>query len=326
MLRNSVRVMIVALGLLTVSGEASGQGGLPRLVRWSMPSLDSLGPEKGDAVMAISPSGTIAFTGAFDVNDRAVTMFDSTGLLVARFGPPGQGPGELSLPVQLAFAGGEVVVVELGARRVSRFGLTGSSKGTSAMATPVFLAAGRGDSIDVFQFPSGPNAVLDFRRLSPVTMNGRFLLSGQSPSLRELSAEGQQSGAAVASIIYTAVGNGVVAANVVTYRLVGIGSDGSTLFDLRGKHGDVPAGETALFAIGGLQVDNKQRLWAIGADHNTGRTFADLYLGPRLLGRLDLPCRGTVAVAGHWMAILCATAKAANQDVTLQVYRIVESR
>jgi hypothetical protein len=73
-------------------------------------------------------------------------------------------------------------------------------------------------------------------------------------------------------------------------------------------------------------VDDKQRVWAIGADHKTGRTFADLYLGAQLLGRLDLPCRGSVAVGGYWMAILCVAPDTANQDVALQVYRIVEVR
>jgi hypothetical protein len=324
--RQMKTAVLVGFCFGVIPHTARGQASMPRLQRVPMPLLDSLGPEKADATVAISPQGIVAFTGALDANDRAVTLFDSSGRLMARLGPPGQGPGELSLPVQLAFAGRELIVVELGTRRVSRFGLDGSSKGTSAMATPLFLAAGTGDSIDVFQFPSGPSAVLDFRRLSPVSMDGRFLLSGQAPSLRDLSNEGRQSGAAVASVIYAAVGSTVVAANVATYRLVGIGSDGRTLFDLRGKQADVPAGETPLFSIGGLQVDGKQRVWAIGADHKTGRTFADLYLGGRVLGRLDLPCRGAVAVGGTRMAILCAAPETASRDVTLQVYRIVEPR
>ena len=316
-------VLCVGVALQT----AGSQAGLPRLERVSMRSLDSLGPEKATATVAISTTGTIAFTGAFDQRDRAVTILDSLGRVLARLGPPGQGPGELSVPVQLAFAGRELIVVEPSSRRISRFRLDGTLQGTSAMMVPFFLAAAAGDSLDVFQFPStGPRPVLDFRRVSPTTLDGRTLFSGQSPLLRDLSEEGQQKGAVVASIVFAAAGSTVVAANVGTYRLIGIGANGNLLFDIRGRQAEVPAGETPLFVVGGLQVDAKERVWAIGTDHQTGRTFADLYLGSRLLGRLDLPCRGSVTLAGSWVAMLCTTPDSNSRDVALQIYRIVETR
>jgi hypothetical protein len=291
----------------------------------TIPLLDSIGPEKADASVAISPTGMLAFTGAFDERDRIVTFLDNTGRLVGRFGTPGSGPGELSMPLQLTFTTHELVAIELSSRRISRFGLDGSLRGTSAMTTPMFLAASVGDSIDVFQFPAGSQPVLDFKRISPRSMDGRLVLSGQSPGLRDLSNEGRQQGAAVASIVYAAVGANVVAANVATYRLIGFGPDGAQRFDVRGKS-NAPAGQTPLLAMGGVQVDGRQRLWAMGIDQTTGRLFADIYRDSELLGRLDLPCNGTVAISGNWLAMLCSTPKATNRDVALQVYRIVDAR
>jgi len=305
--------------------DVAGQGSLPTLQRVLLPSLETIGPEKSTAAIAISPTGMLAFTGSFDSRDRAVTILDSAGRVMARVGPPGQGPGELSMPVHLAFAGGEVIAVELAARRISRFGVDGTAHGTATMPAPMFLVGSTGDSLDMLQFPAGgPNPVLDFRRISPVSMGGRLLLSGQSPALRELSTEGQQQGASLASIVYIADGAAVVAANVASYHLVGIGPDGSTSFDIRGSRANTPPGETPLFSIGGLQRDAMQRIWALGTDQQTGRSFADLYFRGRPLGRLDLPCKGSVAVAGTWLAILCTTPASADRDVALSVYRLVE--
>jgi hypothetical protein len=318
-------VQLTALFVCFISVTLFGQTALPRLERISIRSLDTLGPEKANASVAISPLGLIAFTGAFDQQNRAVTLIDSAGRLLARMGPPGQGPGELSQPLQLAFIGRELIALELGARRLSRFSVEGSLLATVATIAPIFLSATSSDSIDIFQFPtSGASPVLDFRRLSPRTLQGRTLLSGQSSALRDLSAEGRQQGAAVASIMYAASGSTVIAANVVTYRLIGIAPDERVLFDLRGSRSEAPAGETALFAVGGLQVDAQGRIWAIGASQQTGRTFADVYLGSRSLGRLDLPCRGSVTIGGRWMAILCSTPSSPNRDVELQIHRIID--
>ena len=320
-------VMCVVLGVLaSIAGPSTllSQGGMPRLERVSMPLLDSVGPEKANATVAISMSGTLAFTGAFDERNRLVTLVSGAGKTVVRFGVPGSGPGELSLPLQMSFGTTELVIAEA-SRRISRFGLDGSFRDTRAMTTPMFLAAGAGDSLDVLQIPSGSQPVLDFYRISPQSMSGRLLMSGQSPNLRELSSEGQQQGAFVASIVYAAVGREVVAANVATYRMLGFGQDASVRFDVRGKS-NAPPGETALMAVGGLQVDGQKRLWAIGVDRITERSFADLYRGPQLLGRLDLACRGSVVLSGVWMAILCATPDTSNRDVVLRVYRIVEAR
>ena len=324
MLRTSILILGTVQAFLCPQ-VGLAQGGTPRLERVSMPLLDSIGPEKADAIVAISPTGMVAFTGAFDERDRILTLLDDAGRLVGRFGAPGSGPGELSVPLQLTFTTRELIAVELSSRRISRFGLDGSSRGTAAMTSPVFLAAGFGDSIDVYQFPTGSQPVLDFKRISPLTMDGRVLLSGQSPGLRDLSSEGQQQGAAVASIVYAAVGGTVVAVNVATYRLVGFGPGATARFDVRGKS-NAPPGETPLLAIGGVQVDGRQRLWAIGADQTTGRSFADVWNGSQLLGRLDLPCRGTVALSGTWLAILCSTPNASSRDVALQIYRVVEPR
>lgn len=129
---------------------------------------------------------------------------------------------------------------------------------------------------------------------------------------------------AVAPILYAAAGTTVVAANVATNRILGIGSGGEVLFEHRGRQGDAPEKETTLASVGGLQVDGRGRIWAIGPSQRTGRTVAEIYSGVRAIGRLDLPCRGGVTLSGSWLAVLCTTPESASRDVTLQVYRIVD--
>jgi hypothetical protein len=315
----------VALVASLAVGPGSAQSVLPRLERVAMPALDSIGPEKAGASIAVSTSGHIAFTGGFDSQNRAVTIVDNAGRVLARLGPRGQGPGELSIPVLLNFAGGELVVLELSARRLSRFSLDGRVQATNASLSQIFLSAASGDSLDVWQWPTSPGAkpIMDFRRISPKTQEGRTLLSGQSAALRALIPEVQQ-GNSVASIVYAAAGSTVVAANVAMNRLLGIGANESVLFEIHGVEGDTPPKETPLAAIGGLQVDGKNRIWAIGPSQRTGKTAANIYSGSRSLGRLDLPCRGSVTLTGSWMAVLCATPNSTSRDVALQVYRIVD--
>ena len=315
----------IALIVLGAVQAIPAQSSLPRLERVTIPALESIGPERAGASVAVSASGIMAFTGGFDQQNRVVTVVDNTGRLLARVGPPGNGPGELTIPVQLAFAGRELVTLELGARRLSRFSLDGALQASAVAAAPIMLAAPSGDSIEVFQWPtSGAGQVLDFRRISPRTQEGRMLLSGQSSSLRKLASEGRQQGMAVAGVLYVSAGSAVIAANVSTNRLLGIGAGEKILFEHRGRQEDAPPGETTLSAVGGLQVDGKERIWAIGPSQRTGRTAAEVYSGPRVLGRIDLPCRGSVALAGSWLAILCDTPESASHDVSLQLYRIVD--
>lgn len=328
-LRTLRAVVVTALAAMPMRpSRVAAQSGLPTLRRIAVPGLDRIGPEKKGAAVAISSVGLVAFTGAFDSTNRAVMVIDTTGRVLARLGPPGGGPGELSRPLQLAFTATDVVTIEIAARRITRFGFDGSLRGVVTMPAPMILVGAAGDSLDMLQWPDGSakRPVLDFVRVSPASATGRQLFSGQAPILGPLSEEGRQRGNTLASITYIADANSVVAANVGSHHFLGLEADGRMLFDVKGAPVSTPAGETPLYITGGLQRDGMQRIWALGTDRSTGRTFADLYLKGRYLGRLDLPCRGAAYVSGAFVALLCTEATATDRDVSLGVYRIHEGR
>jgi hypothetical protein len=322
---------LFGIGLVVLAipvGGMRAQSTLPVLRRVTIPSLDTIGPEKARGAVAISSAGVIAFTGAFDSANRAVTIIDTTGRILARVGPQGQGPGELGGLLQLAFAGTELVAIDIGSRKMSRFGFDGAYRGAVTMPTAMGLAGVTRDSIDMVRWPDGKavSPMLDFVRVSPVSASGRLLMSGQTPVLRELGQEGLQKGNILASVLYISDGASVVAVNVGSYRLMGFEADGRVSFDMRGARVSTPPGETPLYPNGGVQRDGMQRIWALGTNQATGRTFADLYLKGRFLGRLDLPCKGEATVTGPFMAIRCREPESADRDVSLRVYRIDERR
>jgi len=56
--------------------------------------------------------------------DSAVFVFDREGRFLRRFGKPGNGPGELNMPIMISLSGEEILVLEMG-RRLSLFDRNG---------------------------------------------------------------------------------------------------------------------------------------------------------------------------------------------------------
>jgi hypothetical protein len=318
------RFAVVTVTALSLSGSGlSAQARLPRLVRVEIPALDSIGPELKSSTVAISPDGFMAFTGAFDERKRAVTVIDSRGTLVGRFGSPGRGPGEVNPPLQLSVHGQDVFVLEVAGRRGTRFTSTG--KVVSSLPTPgsYFLIGAAGDSIDVLEWPTGNVPISDFRRVSTLTMEGRLIVGGQHPVVRAVADRAKIKGAAIATVLYASLGDKVVVANPNGYEIFVI--DGKQPFYTVKRPPAAPGTVTTFKDIGGLHVDARKRLWVVNDPSPTGNSLADVYDGPSYLGSIDLGCRGNVALSGEWMAILCTNSASATKDVELRIFRILSA-
>ncbi len=80
------------------------------------------------------------------------------------------------------------------------------------------------------------------------------------------------------------------------------------------------------FVPGGLGFDDHGRLWVVGQANDS--TFADVFTDTTFLGRQMLDCRDsnvmqTVAIADHWIAMVCESADE-NHPYTIRLFRIEE--
>jgi hypothetical protein len=310
--------LVVSL-LFSLSGIAPSQG-RPQLSRVALPGLDSIGPETKAAEVAITADGVIAFTGGFDARKRAVTVVDSRGKVLGRFGAPGRGPGEVNQPLQLAFGEREVFILEVAARRASRFSLAGEFLGMVPTPSSFYLLGMSGDSADMLDWPTGPMPISDYRRVATSTLTGRLITGSKSPVVREMATRAKGPADPVATILYASLGTNVVVANPNAYEIQVLDPAGTVLYAVAKP---TQAGVTKFKEMGGLHADSRGRLWVI-RDSGADATVADVYAGKDLVGTIDIGCRGNVSIKGDWVAVLCTKTSNPNKDVELRVFRITQ--
>lgn len=317
------RVATLAAAALLPLTHLEAQRAVPRLTRVAIPGLESIGPETKAAQVSISTSGLIAFSGGFDEKKRAVTVIDSKGNVVARFGPPGRGPGEIHAPFQLAFAGDNIFVLEVAGRRASLFKKDGTPLETRPTPGAFYLIRAARDSIEVLDWPTGGGLpVSTYLRISNRTLEGRTLMSAQSDAVKEMAARSKREPNAIVPILYMSLDSNIVVGNPTTYDLDVADAQGKKLYALTRMAGASQPRPTEFQAMNGLHVDGRSRLWVISDLGKDGNTMADVFSGKDHLGTIDLGCRGSVSLAGEWMAMLCAPASDPAKDVELRVFRI----
>lgn len=340
---------------------------MPSLRRVAIPGLDSLGPERRASTVAVSPSGRLAFTGAFDPGDRLITVVDTTGAVLARFGRKGKGPGEFAIPFFLAFDDSLVLAFDAGLLRVVAFDQRGRHRFTRVVPHAGRALDLRADSVFVASGDGRHEVAIE--RVATATMEGRpFLAAGDSSSLLAIT---HWAGRPASRTPFAFAANDAVAvvAQPFSYRLQAYTLDGRPAYrfgrdlpprrrtprelararaalekvvrrGIPGPKGErvVPAGAREALArlatdtlrhfpvIGALHFDGRGRLWVIGDIGDS--SFADVFAGPRFLGRIPIGCadaQGAVSLNGRWLAMLCTvTDEDDPREVALQLYRIEE--
>lgn len=166
---NPLRALGACLGLALAAACGSGQAAeTPRtgvsqatlnVSGWSLREQALAGGSTADENAQLYTVTSVAedAEGRFYVSnfgEKRVLVFDSTGTYVRTIGRGGKGPGEFSAPRAVAIANGELVVLDLGAARISRFALA-----TGAHLGDVSLPQNVGMPVDMRVAPDGRAAV-----------------------------------------------------------------------------------------------------------------------------------------------------------------------
>jgi hypothetical protein len=326
-------VVVASLSYVVSVSPVSAQ--IPTPTRVPLPRLADAGPERANALVAVSPGGFVAFTSGFDAAGRLVTVIDPTGTVVARLAKRGDGPGEFRMPLRLMFADSTLYVFE--AARLAAFSHRGVLLWSRAMAPTDLPLAVRGDSMDAFSSPD-PTRRLGLRRISLATMQGREILPLGSTPLHHLSrATADSTRTAVPG--YAPLGTGFVLGSGARYELVAFDADGRATGPFgrrapgrprtgaaleaeitrrraaadrpfRGPDGELrripvdearirrEAGASVAWFIGrngGLQTDDRGRVIAIVPGGDSAAL--EFFSGQRASGRVVIPCAGRAVTA-----------------------------
>jgi hypothetical protein len=305
--------------------DSDQHAGPPRVTVMRVPNLDSLGPESPRPAIAVASNGVVAFTGGFDTAGRLITVMDTTGRIVSRFGRRGAGPGELGNTILLEFTPqGVLVVTDAEHARFVLFDTAGSVLHTSAPISPAGFPVFVGeDSADIVVNLGGQNR-WRVARVSVRSGEGREILSAQHPAAQALNTLVPP---------FAARGDRILVANPYKYLFQEFTVDGEPLpswgRELPPRFIEPPPGSRGdprparHFAL--VRYDDRLRLWAL-----TQPTLeqADVFEGEVYVGHVALPCSAldwTFSKGGGWLLVVCA-APEAMAGIELRLLRIQDDR
>ena len=325
---------------------------LPTVIRVVVPHLDSLGPESINATFAVSRTGTLAFTRAFDPENRLVTAIDTSGQVVARFVRRGQGPGEIAGSSFIGLLDDNVLLaLDVSGNRYMAFDARGEPRFTTrplrtVNSIPLRFALDSSDVIIIGEARDLSLSINAIERVSLATLKARTLIDARDTSFRQLG---------IAYPLAASRGDIIVLANSRTYELVEytaagaervkwkrdvparfrtameveallklqkkLGPDGKLLPKWEGERARLAGQQTK--HIQTLAFDGRGRLWAIGED-TTGTAFGDVFADTTYLGRVTIPCKVAkwqISFGGDWMALMCR-APETDSGLNLQLFRV----
>jgi hypothetical protein len=293
-----------------------------------------------------------------DRSDPAtMVVVDSTGELIAAFGPKGEGPNELQRALPFEMLSGGPLVVDLAKLRVLQFDSNGLVARQLELGGPTVIPVGMIDDTMMLVSVAGMQGFL------PGTLDlgkgGLKLLLGKPDSV--LSSFGGIMSAGPQPV-FGRWANGFVVANGQEYRIALYDWEGhlirildrnvpaprrspeqavaefeefrnappgrrSTPAELEIKRAELISEDLPHFLhLARLWPDYKSRLWVVGPAGDTA--YADVFSDTMFLGRLSLPCKGIErgwAVNGRWLALSCQPDDPTFEgDAVLKLFRITE--
>lgn len=318
------------MGALTVIiGACRGSASIDRLTsgpsvtRLPLDQLGSNGPELKRSAFAVSPYGHVAFTTGFTEGDELITVVDSSGRVVSRFGRRGSGPGELHDAFVLFFQDSLLFAADVFQGRLHRYTVHGEYREYLQFPGSYIPVGHVRDSVDLNDHASTTGRRII--RWALATDAGYRTLVPQNDSLfldfrsRNRIPPNLTIGSSVTG---TVLGDGT------TYQLFEYGPTGIIEFG-RSRPPQVleegPNADTlSYFGLYNLGTDRTGRLWVAGKNLVGG--FLDVYQGHQLLRRIETDCHVNdwhgLSINGDWLALLCDADEAAAAEVNLRLYQI----
>jgi hypothetical protein len=327
---------------------------LPRLSLSFVTKNVDEGPSNFISPVEVDANGNVVFPSGKSVETR-LTVVNSQGQVVARFGRTGSGPGEVrdARPIGMSAAGPSTWDLPL--NRLTEWDLKGAVR-----ASPILPSAGR-----IVTSAPGGYLGLDMVAGKPAP----FLVSQANGGKRALLPATDTFSRAHFTSARTAplLGlwqDGFLLGDATEYRIAMYRWDGSfvrvlsrevpvehpskgrieTLLkpmlgamraagkevneaDLSKQRAQIALVEFPRLMPGGTtRPDARNRLWFLGIDGD--EAFADVFTASAFLGRIHIPCKGFMGgwgINSTWLAVSCQPDDSAFEgDAVVKLFRIVE--
>jgi len=332
-----------SLPVSTPSGPSSDR--LPGLTLHHVSHDIDASPSYLDGGFRIGPQGTVV--NQYDGGDgKLFSILDSTGKVVRRFGPIGDGPGEMRGGGLADVSDSAIIISDENHSRLDRFGLDGHLLSSVRTGQPLIARAAVSDHEVLALLPTKP---ADLPALASVTDGSiRQLVPRADSFIQSSFATRTFVNGGVTSSKLPALGRwpgGFIVADGWEYRLALYGWDGKLRRVLRrdlprprlsaaritgvlreelpfaSRYGPLSGADTGRLRAEiaarrqpffphsrlALGLDAQGRIWVVGIEADSA--FADIFNQNRFLGRIGLPCPGFSggwSVHGSWLVLACA--------------------
>ena len=301
------------------------------------------------APLAVNGYGETLYR-ANEANDVALILVDSVGAIKARFGVPGDGPGEVREPRPIGFDGEAFVTWDPASARMARWSRQGTLVASSrlenaptivAIAPEGYLAHGRdprtgarlpvlisavGVSRNLIHStpPADVSAAPGRMDMVPVlgTWSGGFVTIDAS---RYRGTFYRWNGTAASTFTRPAPTMHATAARVDAFVRMMPGASSRPPEQIAAIR-EQAAGMALPPIVPGITTgtDDRGRTWVMGFAGDSA--FADVFESGGFIARVAVPChifQGSFSVAGHWLATACLPEDGDFLgDAVLRVFRI----
>jgi hypothetical protein len=279
------------------------------------------------ALVSVTPAGLIAFTMSFDsatAKNRLLTVIDTTGRIVSRFGKLGDGPGELGMgPWFITLTDSSIIAFTLGPPRYTELRVDGSEIFTSLNTEDGVPFHIIGDSADIFPISELANSqrpMSHLARVSTHTTRGRHIVDTTNASY--VAFVQSPADTSRSRLLLNASASARLAlANPRTRAITIFTIDGVLVHQFTGPPG-----------IHRVEFDNRDRLWVFSsalAPTASDSTLITVYEGSTSLGARTVPCPALTRVSLRlpFLAVLCQVPPDRKQaELELLIYRVTEPR